>query len=218
MNSPGFNPPPDNQIMGRRGPIGHGCFVDDRGITSLQGFADLLRRAVVGATCEFNGEHLNVAAAVARLRIMCLTAHSAGHKCIIIGNGGSAGIASHVAVDWTKNGGIRTIAFNDAPTLTCLSNDFGYAEVFAKQLEYYAHKGDCVIIISSSGKSENILRAAEQAFEQGLDLVTLSGQNPDNTLRLKGILNMFVPATDYGIVEIAHLTLLHAVVSIRSAS
>ena len=86
-------------------------------------------------------------------------AHAAGNTLIFIGNGGSAAIASHMAIDFTKNGGIRAVAMNDASALTCLSNDLGYERVFAKQIEMHARAGDVLIAISSSGNSENILCA-----------------------------------------------------------
>jgi len=142
--------------------------------------------------------------------------HKKGKKVIFIGNGGSAAIASHMAVDWTKNGPIRSVAFNDAATLTCLSNDHGYANVFAKQLEYYAQPGDLVVIVSSSGKSPNSLAAARAANALDLDSVRLSGMDPENELRRGGRLNFYVPSGDYGLVELTHLCLLHAIVSVSS--
>lgn len=155
--------------------------------------------------------------AITRLRHYIKQRTKKGSKVIFIGNGGSAAIASHMAVDWTKNGGIRAIALNDAPTLTCLANDFGYENVFAKQLEYYAAPGDVVIIVSSSGKSENIVRAAKACdldALQGIKLVTLSGMNPANYLRRLGDINFYVPVADYGLVELSHLCILHSIVSV----
>ena len=65
-------------------------------------------------------------------------AHDGGNKIMFIGNGGSAGIASHLAIDFSKNGGLRALAFNDPSALTCLGNDLGYENVFAKQIEFHA--------------------------------------------------------------------------------
>ena len=154
---------------------------------------------------------------IAKLRKYLREMHKKGGKLIFVGNGGSAAIASHMAVDYTKNGGIRAIALNDAPTLTCLANDFGYENVFAKQLEYYATPKDVVVIVSSSGKSENIVRAAKHcdSFGVGCKLVTLSGMNPANYIRRVGDLNFYVPAADYGLVELSHLCILHSVVSAK---
>lgn len=143
-----------------------------------------------------------------------LAAHRAGGRVVFIGNGGSAAIASHMAVDFTKNGGIRAVAFNDVPTLTCLANDFGYDNVFAKQLEYYAERRDIVVIISSSGRSLNILAAARTAKMIGCRVITFTGMNPNNALRALGDFNFWVPSADYGLVELSHLSLLHAVASV----
>lgn len=151
---------------------------------------------------------------IKRLKKEAKERHRKGRRVIFIGNGGSAAISSHMAVDWTKNGGIRSMAFSDAPTMTCLANDLGYANVFAKQLEFYAIPGDLVIITSSSGKSPNVLAAARAANALGLDSVRLTGMDPENKLRQGGRLNFYVPSGDYGLVELTHLAILHSVVSV----
>lgn len=130
-------------------------------------------------------------------------------KIIFIGNGGSAAIASHQAVDYWKNGRIRAIAFNDASLLTCVGNDFGYSEVFAKPVEMFADPHDVLVAISSSGQSNNILNGASAARTKGCSVITLSGFKSDNPLRKLGDLNFYYPSTSYGLVEIAHLTLCH---------
>jgi len=137
---------------------------------------------------------------------------SNGNKVIFIGNGGSASIASHQAIDFFKNGGMRAIAFNDSSLLTCLSNDFGYEYVFEKPIDMFADKGDALVAISSSGKSENILRGADAAKNKGCHVITMSGFKSDNPLRSKGELNFYVPSDSYGYVEITHLTLCHCMV------
>ncbi len=208
QNSPPVNAIRSDEYQGR------GVFVDEDTIRRPFDFARMVNEAVLKTDCRVNQQHADVQDAVFYLRHRCEVAHKAGRKTIFIGNGGSSAIASHMATDFTKNGGIRAIAFNDAPLLTCLANDFGSEAIFSKQLEYYAKPGDVVMIVSSSGRSPNILQAAEQSFAQGLDLVTFSGMNPDNVLRRKGMINFWVPAKDYGIVELAHLTLLHSVISV----
>ena len=139
------------------------------------------------------------------------TAHERGFKVMLVGNGGSSAICSHVSIDLSKNTGIRAISLNDFPTLTCLSNDYGYDQVFAKQIEYHAKPDDVLVCISTGGKSPNILNAA-QTFKDmgGTQVFTFSGMKADNTLRTMGRINFYTPSTDYGIVEIAHLTLLHS--------
>ncbi len=130
-------------------------------------------------------------------------------KIIFIGNGGSASIASHMAEDFTKNGKLRSIAFNDAALLTCLANDYGYENVFKEAIKAYGDKDDILVAISSSGKSQNILNACKSAKEKGITVVTLSGFDIGNPLYKMGTLNFWVDANKYGIVEIAHLAILH---------
>jgi D-sedoheptulose 7-phosphate isomerase len=170
--------------------------------------SDLLCRVEVTTKA---GEHLDFAAVATTLVARARATHAAGDKLIFIGNGGSAAIASHMATDYSKNGGVRALALNDSSMLTCLGNDLGYERVFAKQVELYARKGDLVIAISSSGRSANILNAVDAALEAGCTVATLSGFTPDNPLRRKGEWNFYVASDRYGFVEIGHLTICHAV-------
>jgi D-sedoheptulose 7-phosphate isomerase len=139
---------------------------------------------------------------------------AAGFKLMFIGNGGSAGIASHMAIDYSKNGGLRSLAFNDGAALTCLGNDLGYENVFAKQIEMHGRGGDMLIAISSSGASPNILKAIAQARQTGCSVLTLSGFKADNPLRQMGDVNLYVPSMEYGFVELSHLTLLHCILDL----
>lgn len=209
------NAPPTNQIHTAEYQ-GRGVFVDEDSPRRVIDFARLVNEAAIKTQVRAHDTHIDLNDAILWLRHYCRETHANDKKVIFIGNGGSSAIASHMATDFSKNGGIRAIAFNDAPLLTCLANDFGGEHIFSKQLEYYAQKGDMVIIVSSSGRSPNILMAAEQAFRMGMNLITFSGMNADNVLRRKGMVNFWVPATDYGIVELAHLVLLHSVVSITA--
>ena len=110
----------------------------------------------------------------------------------MIGNGGSAGICSHQVTDYLKNGKIRSQNFSDSSLLTCLSNDFSFEEVFSKPIEMFAESNDIVYCFSSSGRSRNILNAAESAKKIGCFVVTFSGFDKDNDLRKLGDLNYYV--------------------------
>ncbi|MEI7527727.1 MAG: SIS domain-containing protein [Elusimicrobiota bacterium] len=134
---------------------------------------------------------------------------SSGGKLIFIGNGASAAISSHLATDYWKNGGMRAMAFNDAALLTCVSNDIGYKYVFEKSVEMFADKKDILVAISSSGKSENVLRGVGAARKKGCGVITLSGFKPGNPLRRLGDLNFYVPSGQYGHVEILHHSICH---------
>lgn len=133
----------------------------------------------------------------------------AGGKVFFIGNGGSAAIASHMAVDFWKNASIPAMAFTDNSLLTCISNDFGFENVFAKPIAFFAGKNDILFAISSSGKSKNILRAVETMKKQGGSVITLSGFDKNNPLHPKGICNFYVPSCEYGLVEVIHQYICH---------
>lgn len=135
----------------------------------------------------------------------------AGATVLWVGNGGSAALASHFAVD-VFNAGVRSTAFNDAALLTCMGNDCGYEQVFARPVALFASPGDVLVAISSSGRSPNILAAVAAARERGCAVVTLSGFRPDNPLRGLGDWNFHVPSEAYGPVEMAHAFICHALV------
>jgi D-sedoheptulose 7-phosphate isomerase len=133
-------------------------------------------------------------------------------KIIVAGNGGSAAISSHFSVDLTKNAKIRSINFNEADLITCFSNDYGYQKVFSKSLEFYADKGDIVIIISSSGKSKNLIEAAKFCKKNKIQLFTFTGFSKSNPLRKMGSINLWVNSRAYNIVENIHQIWLLSIV------
>jgi len=163
------------------------------------------------AVTSGSNDAIEMGQAIGRVMELAYQAHASGNKLIFVGNGGSAAIASHMATDYSKNGNVRSLALNDGSMLTCLGNDLGYSQVFAKQIELHARPGDLVIAISSSGRSENILNAVKAARVAGCAVVSLSGFTPDNPLRGLGDINFYLASDRYGFVEIGHLTICHAV-------
>lgn len=141
---------------------------------------------------------------------ICKTAFS-NSKLIFIGNGGSAAIASHCAIDYWKNGRIPAMCFNEGALLTCISNDFGFESVFEKPIEMFAKQGDLLVAISSSGQSKNILNAVNMAKEKEVEVITFSGFDKNNPLKILGGLNFYVPSVSYGQVELIHQIALHTV-------
>jgi D-sedoheptulose 7-phosphate isomerase len=137
-----------------------------------------------------------------------------GKKLIFVGNGASASISSHMSTDYSKNGGIRAIAFNDSSLLTCISNDYGYKHVFEKPVEMFADEGDILMAISSSGNSENIHSAVQAARLTQCSVVTFSGFKVNNPLRMMGDYNFYVSSPFYGPVEIIHLSLCHCIIDL----
>jgi D-sedoheptulose 7-phosphate isomerase len=149
------------------------------------------------------GKSIDFAAGVEAVTEL-IRALSGGRKIMFIGNGGSAAISSHMAVDFWKNGGIRALAFNDVSLLTCVGNDCGYGYVFEKSIRMFADAGDILVAISCSGRSENILLGVTGARTRGCKVITLSGFDADNPLSLMGDYNFYVPSHAYGLVEVIH--------------
>ena len=143
---------------------------------------------------------------------LLISRSDSGNKVMIIGNGASASISSHISTDLWKNAGVKATAFNDASLLTCISNDYGYKYVFEKPIEMSAVPGDVLFAISSSGKSENIIRGIAMAKAMRCHIVTFSGFKENNPLRALGDINFYVPASGYGPVEIIHHALCHCIV------
>lgn len=145
------------------------------------------------------------------LKKLLVDVRTNGKKIIMAGNGGSAAIASHCAVDFTKCAGVRCVNFNEADLITCLANDYGYERWLEKAIEFYGDDGDLVILISSSGKSPNMVRAAEYARRRRLKVVTFTGFFSDNPLKGQGDLSLWVDSRAYNVIEMTHHIWLLAV-------
>jgi D-sedoheptulose 7-phosphate isomerase len=148
------------------------------------------------------------------IKELWIEANTKGNKIIFAGNGGSAAMSSHLAVDLTKTAKIRGINFNEADLITCFANDYGYEKWVLQALEHYADEGDVIVLISSSGQSANIVNGAKYAKEKGFSLVTFSGFDSDNPLRQIGDINVWVESHSYNIVEMTHHIWLLAIVDL----
>ena len=140
---------------------------------------------------------------------MLAQARDAHRRIYVMGNGGSAAIVGHAQNDFCKMVGLKALVFHETALLTAIANDDGYPRVFEKPIALWAQKGDLLISVSSSGRSENILRAVRAAQQQDCDVVTFSGFKADNPLRKMGRLNFYVASDRYGYVEVSHMALLH---------
>ncbi len=131
-------------------------------------------------------------------------------KLIFVGNGGSAATSSHATVDFTKNAKIKSINFNESDLITCFSNDYGYENWIKEALKFYGEKGDLLVIFSCSGKSKNLINAANYAKKSKIDLVTFTGISENNLLKKinKNGLNFFIPSKSYNQIEITHHLLI----------
>jgi len=155
------------------------------------------------------GNSLSINDAIQKSAELFLSVKSSAKKIMIAGNGGSAAIASHLHNDLANAVKARALIFTEPSLLTCLTNDFGYQVAYQRQADLWAEERDVFIGISSSGKSENILRAAETSLAKGATVITITGFKPENPLRKLGHLNFHIPIEDYGYVEASHAVLAH---------
>lgn len=134
-----------------------------------------------------------------------LDEHKAKERRILIfGNGASASIASHAALDFTKQGKLETLCFHDPALITAYANDYGYENAYTEILKSYARQTDWVFLISTSGESENIIRAARLAKEKNLFTVSFTGRHKNNRLKSCTDESFWVDSHAYNIVENCH--------------
>ena len=134
------------------------------------------------------------------------------NKIYIVGNGGSASIASHISVDFTKVAKIKSLTFNNSNFITCFANDYGYENWVKEAIKVHCMNDDLLILISSSGKSLNIINAAKYCKNNNIDLITLSGFANNNELSKLGKINFYINSNDYNYVEMAHHIILVCIV------
>jgi D-sedoheptulose 7-phosphate isomerase len=138
------------------------------------------------------------------------------HDIIILGNGGSNAISCHLAEDYTKSLKKRAICFGDSARLSCYANYYGWDNAYAKYLNHFSIPTTLVILISSSGNSQNIINAAQYCVDNNISMITLSGFDKNNKLKTKfdskSLINFWVDSQDYGIVECLHELILHSVI------
>ncbi len=130
------------------------------------------------------------------------------------GNGGSMCDAMHFAEEWTgrfrgNRSALAAIAFSDPSHLTCVANDFGYDEVFAREVEAYGKQGDLLLAISTSGNSPNVIRACEVARERGVTVVGLLGKGGGKMLELVDIPVIVPNATTSDRIQEIHIKVIH---------
>ena len=142
-------------------------------------------------------------------------AYAARKSVFVCGNGGSAAISNHLVCDHLKGGQTDTdlrprvtSLSTSMETITAVANDISYDEVFVYQLRTLADPGDVLITISSSGDSENVVRACEWARDNDLAVISMTGFDGGRTQGICDV-NLHVTGDNYGVVEDAHQSLMH---------
>tara|TARA_Y200000002_G_scaffold29684_1_gene22111 strand:+ start:347 stop:910 length:564 start_codon:yes stop_codon:yes gene_type:complete len=149
-------------------------------------------------------EDYDVSSSVISAKEIILESKKRGNKLIFAGNGASASIANHASLDFTKQGKVRSINFNESAFITAFANDYGYASWIKKALEFYGDSGDVLILISSSGTSKNVIEAAEYAKNNNIKLITFTGFSDKNPLKNLGDINFWLDSKAYNIIEGIH--------------
>jgi D-sedoheptulose 7-phosphate isomerase len=160
---------------------------------------------------QFAREHADRIVEVARL---IASAFRDGHKILLFGNGGSATDAAHIAAEFVgrykrDRMPLPAIALaTDIAAITCIANDYGYDELFARQVRAHGRKGDIAVAISTSGNSDNVLKGASTARECGLATIAWTGASGG---KLAGLVDypFVVPSTVTSRIQESHITLGH---------
>ena len=154
----------------------------------------------------------DIVAKIISVRDVMVSVQKSKNKIMIFGNGGSAAIASHVSVDLTKNANIRCTNYNEADLITCFANDYGYERWIEKAVDFYADQNDVLILISSSGKSKNMINACKSARNKKISkIITFTGHDKNNPLSKLGDINFWINSKAYNFVENTHQIWLLAI-------
>jgi len=135
---------------------------------------------------------------------LAVRTRDSGNKMVFGGNGASASVSEHGAVDFTKQGKVRGMTFHDPNLMTCFANDFGYDHWLAKAIEHHGDDGDVVVLVSVSGESPSVVNAAHYAKERGMPVVAFTGRRPDNPLATSADISFHVDSDAYNVVENIH--------------
>jgi len=139
----------------------------------------------------------------------------AGHKIMLCGNGGSAADSQHIAAELIgrfekERQSMAAIALTtDTSALTAIGNDYGYDQVFSRQVEGLGQSGDLLIGISTSGNSKNVVKAMEIAKNKGIRTVALVGDKPDGAMQLIADYVLAVPSTNTARIQECHILMMH---------
>jgi D-sedoheptulose 7-phosphate isomerase len=116
-----------------------------------------------------------------------------------------------MAEDFIKIARKPTLSFSDPALITCFANDYGYDLAILEWIRVVRQAGDCLLAVSSSGESSNIVNAARFMSHQGHPVITFTGFSPDNQLNSIGDIGFHVPLNNYGIVECIHQAYFHMI-------
>jgi D-sedoheptulose 7-phosphate isomerase len=153
---------------------------------------------------------------VSRLANLIAETFQKGNKVLICGNGGSNADAIHFAEEFTgkfrkERRALPVIAISESSHITCVGNDYGFAEIFARGVEAFGKKDDFFIGISTSGNSENVWRALQKAKENHLQTFALLGKD-GGKMKNQADMDIVIPGKTTDRIQEVHMLLLHIVI------
>jgi D-sedoheptulose 7-phosphate isomerase len=175
-------------------------------------YYDSIHKSLKNSSCVISQSTCDSETFFAKINSILHAIKKSNNKIYFFGNGASAAFANHMALDFSKNGGILSYSLSDSSLLTALSNDYSYDDACVEFLKINKiDKNDLVVTISSSGNSKNIINVIDYCSEKDINTLSLSGLKPDNSSIRKSKFAIFVPAYTYGIVECCHQVIVHAI-------
>lgn len=177
-----------------------------------QKYYDSINKSLKKSTYSINQINTGIEFFFEKINSTLHSIQKSNNKIYFFGNGASAAFANHMALDFSKNGGILSYSLSDSSLLTALSNDYSYDDASVEFLKINKiNKNDLVITISSSGNSTNIINVIDYCNANDISTLSLSGLKPDNLSIKNSKFSIFVPAYTYGIVECCHQVIIHSI-------
>ena len=172
-------------------------------------YLETFSRILKNTNFKWGGNNLDIEKFFENLIKKTESLNIAKNQIFFYGNGASFAFSDHMALDWSKNGKIKSNCLSSGSLLTALGNDFNFEEIFTRHLEICYLPGDLVVTISSSGNSPNIKNVIKFCKEKNIDVITFSGLKEDNFSVMNSDNSIYIPAKTYGVVECAHQVFLH---------
>ncbi len=177
-----------------------------------QNYFEAINKSLIESSYKVLDSKISSETFFTKINSILHTIQKSNNKIYFLGNGASAAFANHMALDFSKNGGILSYSLSDSSLLTALSNDYSYDDAGVEFLKINKiDKNDLVITISSSGNSANIINVIDYCNNNDINTLSLSGLKPDNLSNKKSKFSVFVPAYTYGIVECCHQVIIHSI-------
>ena len=173
-------------------------------------YIDTFHTGIKNTKYKISGQKLNSSSFFNELNEKINNVKENDGRLFFFGNGASASFSNHMALDWSKNGGILAFCLSDSAMLTALANDYDFEQCFLEFLKINSPtSNDLVVTTSSSGNSKNIVKVLEHCKKNKISSFGMSGLNEGNKTEILSDFSLFVPMKTYGMVECIHQLFHH---------